>query len=148
MDQLILYIDGKLSGDKHNDDGFEVIQYSFHSDREIDQKGQPASKQKSMIIELEVYSMRSSGNMIEILIDQQKKVKGRIEFFTNDPGGGRVKFKTLKFESAYIFKYSEKLSGHRLTMNLGDFSSMTEKISLTAGKVDVEGASYSHEWAS
>jgi hypothetical protein len=146
MDQLIFYLDGYDSGDNQFDGGYEVLQYSFSTEREIDKKGQPTSAMQAIVIEVEVYSFRAKGNMIGILFNQSKPVTGKIDFFTNDPKGGRTRYKTMKIEKVYIFRYAESLAGHKLTNRGADSRGMTEKLSLTAGKVDVEGSKYSHDW--
>jgi hypothetical protein len=139
MDEALLFISGSSSGDANGGNGYEVIDYHFSSERDIDKKGQPASAVKAMVIEVEVYSSISGADLIGTMFDSYQRCSGRIEFYTNDPSGGRTKYKTLKFENAHMFKYAE-------SFNRNLKRRMTETIGLTAGKVDIEGTSYTQEW--
>jgi len=136
MEEAKFFI-SQSSGGSENE-GYEVIDYDFQSERELDKRGAPGSKLKSFIIGVEIYSSKSKSDMLGRMFNQYEKVKGRIDFYGND-SGSRKKYKTVKFENAHIFSYSENFVKNQQRR-------LTERISITAGKVDVEGVSYSQNW--
>jgi type VI protein secretion system component Hcp len=139
MDKALLFISGNQSGEGDND-GFEVLSYNFSTEREFDKKGMVSSVLKAMLLEVEIYSSKGKAIAIGHMFNMYELVKGKIEFYTNDPGSGAsTKYKTIKFEDGHIVSYSEHFEAlsHR---------SMTETFTISAGKIDAEAGSYSHEW--
>jgi Hemolysin coregulated protein Hcp (TssD) len=139
MDKVLLFISGNKSGSLDSD-GYEVLSYNFSTEREFDKKGLVSSALKAMLLEVEIYSTKGKAIAIGFMFNMYEQVKGKIEFYTNDPGSGAsTKYKTIKFEDGHIVSYSEhfEASSHR---------SMTEIFTISAGKIDSEAGSYSHEW--
>src|ERR1700733_13841822 len=123
MEEAKFYI-SQSSGGAENE-GYEVIDYDFQSERELDKRGAPGSTLKSLIIGVEIYSSKSKADMLGRMFNQYEKVQGRIDFYGND-SGSRKKYKTVKFENAHIFSYSENFVQNQQRK-------LTEKILITAG---------------
>jgi Hemolysin coregulated protein Hcp (TssD) len=138
MDNALLFISGNRSGEA-DPDGFEVLSYNYSTEREFDKKGLVSSVLKAMLLEVEIYSVKGKSAMIGMMFDMYQKVKGRIEFYTNAPEGGSTKYKTIKFEEGHVISYSEHFEAI-------SNKSMTETFTISAGKIEVDSGSYSHDW--
>jgi|GEM_PF-6274971 hypothetical protein len=139
MEEALLFITGSVSG-SGNQDGYEVKSYRIDTNREISKDGQPHSALRAITIELTIYSIDNKSEVIGILFEMYQVVSGRIEFYANDNSGAKKKFKTVKFDKAHIVKYSEQFS-------FGEQSHMMETFTISAGKLDVDGRSFSSTWS-
>jgi type VI protein secretion system component Hcp len=145
MEHARFYIAGKAtgsagSGDDNASGGYELLSYKFSTSREYDKKGQPATGLKALLVEVEIYAYAGGSVLIGMYIDMYQQVSGNIDFYRTDHTGGNAKYRTIKFENAYVVSYEEQFE---YNVKLP----MTIKLVISAGKLNEEGNNISHDWA-
>jgi hypothetical protein len=146
MNHARFFIKGTATGDGGSGDalsggGYEVLTYKFSTSRQIDPKGNVASKSGPLQIELEIYAYEGKSVLLGMYIDMFQQVSGRIEFIRNDTTGtGGNVFRKLKFEKSYIVGYEENFAyDARQAMKL--------KLVISSGKIEEDGNGVTHDWA-
>jgi hypothetical protein len=144
MEHARFYIAGKAtgsagSGDDNPSGGYELLSYKFSTSREHDKKGQPATALMALMIEVEIYAYAGGSVLIGMFIDMYQQVSGNIDFYRNDHTGGNAKYRTTKFENAYVVGYEEQFEYNVKKQ-------MIIRLVISAGKIDEEGNGITHDW--
>src|ERR1700754_821534 len=83
---------------------YDVLQFSFSLNRDVDAKGRPSSGVYGGTIHVEVESTEDTSVIESMVNSQYKPFSGKITFKKSEED---AKMKELSFEDAYIIQYNE-----------------------------------------
>lgn len=116
----------------------EVVSSSYSFNQTTDDKGRPSSVVQGGVIEVTILST-DSVKLISWMLDPYKRADGKIVFKRGDQDS---KMKEIAFKEAYCVKYKETFDAR----GGGEQASMLLSLTISANKIDVNGASHDHKW--
>lgn len=113
-----------------------VVDFSYSLSRDYDPTGRPSGGVRGGVIQITTESS-SKNDLFAWMVAPYKTKSGAIRIADEKSEGGAMK--TIKFDEAYIVEYSESFHWQG-----GD--NMMESFTITAMKIDIEGAEHKNEW--